>query len=65
MKRTKESQRQANAFTANLPASPPGSRNGWWIEDCPVHGKGQPFGTVCGGCFKCAQDRINSTGGAK
>lgn len=45
------------ADVARMPASPPGSRNGHWVDTCPVHGSTQ-FNTIIEGCELCAASRI-------
>jgi hypothetical protein len=39
------------------PASPTGSRNGWWMDNCPKHGH-TSFNTVVEGCEQCARERL-------
>lgn len=42
---------------SEAPVSPPGSRNGGWMDNCPKHGR-TPFNTIVDGCEQCARERL-------
>lgn len=42
-------------FTPGVSA--PGSRNGWWMDDCEKHGRAS-FNTIVNGCEQCARERL-------
>jgi len=45
------------AEATRSPASMPGSRNGWWMDNCPKHGH-TSFNTIVEGCEQCARERL-------
>jgi hypothetical protein len=45
--------------TRRMPPSPPGSRNGWWEENCPKHGLQQRLSAIGGRCVKCQAEGLS------
>lgn len=37
------------------------SRNGWWMGDCPIHGR-TSFNTIVDGCERCADENLVKNG---
>jgi hypothetical protein len=40
-------------------ASPPGSRNGWWYQDCPKHGTTPHLDVLGGRCEQCQRESLD------
>lgn len=55
---------RAEECAVRMPVSPPGSRSGYWLDDCPVHGH-TSFNTIINGCEQCAANRIAGEDKAK
>jgi len=57
MKVTTNTKKRWAASAAMMPASPAGSRQGYWMDTCPVHGL-TSFNTIIDGCEQCAAKRL-------
>ncbi len=55
---TGKQRRALEGYCDNLPPSAPGSRIGWYYDECPKHGKSEHIDKV--GCLKCATEKEKS-----
>lgn len=59
---TDAEEKARRSYLDQLPASPPGSRTGWYMDDCPKHGH-TSFNTIVNGCEQCARERLEKEDG--